>query len=278
MHATFRRNHIEMTTRSKLVRAALVAAAACAAALPCALIHAQPAPSGPQPGSIVISGAVPDEATKAALLGRLQELYGAGKVVDQISVGGVVAPPNWEVHIPRLMTQNLKSISKGQLVVEGTSVELRGEVGSEAVRQAIANNIAGALTPTYVVRNGLRVSAATQSALDRVLGTRVIEFEAGSALIADSGKAILDEIADVLKKTSPEKVEVIGHTDNVGQGAHNLALSRARADSVKTYLVAKGIAPGSIATSGMGANQPVVPNTTEEGRRRNRRIEFRVSQ
>ncbi|WP_232429461.1 OmpA family protein [Noviherbaspirillum autotrophicum] len=278
MHATFRLNHIEMTIHSKLLRAALAAATICAAALPCAPLHAQPDPPGTQPGSIVISGAVPDEATKAALLGRLQELYGAGKVVDQISVGGVVAPSNWEVQVPRLMTQNLKSISKGQLVVEGTSVALRGEVGSEAVRQAIASDLAGALTPSYVVKNGLRISAATQAALDRVLGSRVIEFEAGSALITDSGKAILDEMADVLKKTNPQKVEVIGHTDNVGLGTRNLALSRARADSVKTYLVAKGIAPVSIATSGMGADQPVVPNTTEEGRRRNRRIEFRVSQ
>jgi OOP family OmpA-OmpF porin len=56
--------------------------------------HASSPPST-QPGRVVISGTVPDEATKAAILGKLQQLYGNGQVVDQIAVGGVIAPPNW---------------------------------------------------------------------------------------------------------------------------------------------------------------------------------------
>lgn len=232
----------------------------------------------PTPGRVVISGTVPDEAAKAALLTRLQELYGAGQIVDQISVGGVVAPPNWSANISKLITQNLKSISKGQLAIEGTSVTLRGEVGSEAIRQSIAGELAGALNSTYVVKNGLRVTAATQAVLDQTLANRVIEFEPGSALLTDSGKAILDEMTEALKKTSPKKLEVIGHTDNVGVAARNLALSRSRADSVKIYLVAKGIPSEIISTSGMGADQPLESNATDEGRRRNRRIEFRVGQ
>lgn len=267
-----------MPIRLQLSRAILLAATALAAALPPAASHAQSGQPAIAPGSVVISGTVPDEATKAALLAKLRELYGSDKVVDQIGVGGVVAPPNWASHVPKLMTQNLKAISKGQLVVEGTTVALRGEVGSEAVRQSIASDIAGALNPTYVVKNGLRVSAATQAVLDQTLGNRVVEFERGSALLTDAGKAVLDEMAEALKKTNPKKVEVIGHTDNIGIQARNVALSRSRADSVKTYLVAKGIAPESIGTSGMGADQPVAPNATDDGRRRNRRIEFRVSQ
>jgi OOP family OmpA-OmpF porin len=230
------------------------------------------------PGRVVISGAVPDEATKAALLGKLQELYGAGQIVDQISVGGVIAPPNWSTYIPKLMGQNLKSIKKGQLAVEGTTVSMRGEVGSEAVRQAIASDFALALNPTYVVKNGLRVTAVGQAVVDQTLANRTIEFEKGSALLTESGKAILDQMTEALHKISAKKIEVIGHTDSHGMQARNLALSRSRADSVKTYLVAKGIPSEIIGTSGMGADQPVTSNTTEEGRRRNRRIEFRVSQ
>ncbi len=230
------------------------------------------------PGHVVISGAVPDEATKATVLARLQEIYGTGQIVDQISVGGVVAPPNWSSHIPKLMTQQLKSISKGQLVVDGTTVSLRGEVSSEELRKAIASDIATALNPTYVVKNGLRVTAASQAVLDQALANRVVEFEHGSALLTESGKLILSEMAEALKKLDVKKFEVIGHTDNVGAPASNIALSRFRADSVKTYLVAKGIQSELIGTSGMGSDQPIVPNTTENGRKRNRRIEFRVSQ
>lgn len=230
------------------------------------------------PNRIVISGAVPDEATKAALYSRLVEVYGATNIDDRMTVGGVIAPPNWASYVPKLMTPQLKSISKGQLVVEGTNISLRGEVGTEATRQEIASNFANALNPTYVIKNGLRVSAASQAVLDQALANRVIEFEPGSALLVQSGKLILDDMTSVLKAVNARKVEVIGHTDNSGVPARNLALSRARADAVRTYLVSKGASPELIITSGMGADQPVGPNTSEEGRKRNRRIEFRVSQ
>lgn len=230
------------------------------------------------PPRIVVSGTVPDESTKAALLSRLTEVYGAQNLEDRISVGGVIAPANWATYIPKLVTPQLKSISKGQLIIEGTNVALRGEVGTEAARQEIASNFANALNPTYVIKNGLRVSAASQVVVDQALANRVIEFEPGSALLADSGKLILDEMTPALKTVNARKLEVIGHTDNSGVPARNLALSRARADAVRTYLVAKGISAELIVTSGMGADQPVAPNNTEEGRKRNRRIEFRVSQ
>ena len=235
------------------------------------------AQDGP-PSRIVVSGTVPDEATKAALLSRLVEVYGAQNLDDRISVGGVIAPANWATYIPKLLTPQLKSISKGQLVIEGTNVALRGEVSTEAARQEIASNFANALNPTYIIKNGLRVTATSQAVLDQTLANRVIEFEPGSALLAESGKLILDEMTSAMKIVNAKKVEVIGHTDNSGAPARNLALSRARADAVRTYLVAKGIAPELIATSGMGADQPISPNNTEEGRKRNRRIEFRVSQ
>jgi len=57
-----------------------------------------------------------------------------------------------------------------------------------------------------------------------------------------------------------------------------MALSMARADSVKFYLVGKGLPAEVIATNGLGPDQPIMPNTTDDGRKRNRRIEFRVSQ
>jgi OmpA-OmpF porin, OOP family len=233
-----------------------------------------PTPSG----LVVISGAVPDEATKAAFLTRLKELYGPGQIVDQITVGGVIAPPNWSTHIQKLVTPNLKSISKGQLVVEGTTITMRGEVGNEATRQAIASDYANALTSAYVIKNALRVSTTSQALIDQTLANRVIEFEVGSALLTESGKQILDEMSGALQKINAKKIEIIGHTDNQGTQSHNHALSLARAESVRIYLVTRGLAPGFFMASGMGADQPMVPNTTEEGRKRNRRIEFRVSQ
>lgn len=229
-------------------------------------------------GRVVISGTVPDEATKAVLLTKLQELYGTGQIVDQMSVGGVIAPPNWATSVPKLINQNLKSISKGQVAIDGTTISMRGEVASEAVKQAIASDFAGTLNSTYTIKNGLRVTATSQVMLDQTLANRVIEFENGSALLTPSGMRILDEMSEALKKANAKKIDIIGHTDDKGSRVRNMALSNARADSVKIYLVGKGLPAELIATNGMGPDQPIMSNATTEGRKRNRRIEFRVSQ
>ena len=110
----------------------------------------------PQPGQVVASGAVPDEATKADVLARLQQVYGVGNVIDQIEVGGVVAPPNWSEHVGKLIGQPLKQINRGQLEVDGTQIRLQGEVQNEASRQQIASTFATSLNPTYKIVNGLR--------------------------------------------------------------------------------------------------------------------------
>ncbi|MYM66361.1 OmpA family protein [Pseudoduganella sp. FT55W] len=230
------------------------------------------------PGQIVVTGAVPDEASKAAMLAQLRALYGAERVVDQVSIAQVSLPPNWGGYVQKLISPNLKLISKGELKVDGTNVTVRGEVANEAQRQQIASDIATSLNPSYTVNNGLRVSAAEQNLLDDTLAKRIIEFDSGKATLTPSGQSILDEMAAALQKVKGKKVEVIGHTDNIGLRDSNLALSQARAEAVRTYLTGKGINPEMVMVSGQGPDRPVAENTSAEGRARNRRIEFRVAQ
>lgn len=237
-----------------------------------------PAPADAAPGQVVVGGKVPDEATHSAVLARLRDTYGARNVVDQIEVGGVATPPNWSANVQKLLGPQLKQISKGQLKIDGTQIDVKGEVSNESQRQQIASDMANALNPTYTIRNGLRVSASEQGLLDTTLANRTIEFETGSAMLTPQGRAILDQMAAVLAKMSGKTVEIIGHTDNSGSRASNIALSQARADAVKGYLVTKGVAPRSMTTMGVGPDQPIASNDTDGGRARNRRIEFRVGQ
>ena len=230
------------------------------------------------PNQVVVAGTVPDEATRNAILARVREIYGAERVVDQLGVGQVVAPPNWSGYVQKIVSPNLKQVSRGQLVINGNNIELKGEVGNEAQRQQLAADMATALNPTYAVRNALRVAAQEQSVLDATLANRIIEFEAGSSVLRPAGRAILDEMAAALLKMGGKKVEVIGHTDSQGARDTNIVLSLARADAVRSYLAGKGVPPSLITTSGSGPDRPVAANDTPEGRARNRRIEFRVSQ
>jgi OOP family OmpA-OmpF porin len=232
----------------------------------------------PEPGQILVNGTVPDETSKAGILSRLRELYGADKVVDQISVGPVVLPANWNNYVQKLIGPNLKLISRGQLKVDGNTVSVKGEVSNELQRQQIASDIATNLNPTYTVNNGLRVSASEQNILDTTLKNRIVEFDSGKTILTPVGQAILDELAVPLLKFKYKELEVIGHTDNQGLRASNIALSKARAEAVKVYLSSKGIIADKITTSGQGPDIPVASNDTTEGRARNRRIEFRITQ
>ena len=238
------------------------------------------APATPLPGQILVTGTLADEAGKAAVLARLRELYGAERVVDQIAIGNVAVPANWHAYVQKLIAPNLKLISRGQISIDGNNVSVRGEVANEAQRQQIASDIATSLNPTYVVNNGLRVKAAEaeQGLLDAALDKRIIEFDSGKASITPAGLAILDEMAAVMQKLKERKVEVIGHTDNTGLRASNVALSQARADAVRSYFATQGIKADMVLTSGQGPDRPVASNTTADGRARNRRIEFRIAQ
>ncbi len=230
----------------------------------------------PAPGKVVVSGTVPDEATRQAVLTRAREVFGVERVVDQIGVANLVAPPNWSKYVQSIISPELKQVSRGQININGNVIDLKGEVGNEAVRQQIVGDMSTRLNSTYTVNNGLRVGAAGQDQVDLALANRTIEFETGNATLAGSGRQVLDLLAPVLLRLPGRNFEVTGHTDALGSRPQNIALSAARADAVKRYLMLKGVAADSIATAGVGPDRPLANNETSEGRSRNRRIELRV--
>jgi OOP family OmpA-OmpF porin len=103
-----------------------------------------------------------------------------------------------------------------------------------------------------------------------------IGFETDSAKIDSASGGILDLAFLILEDNPQLHVEIAGHTSGEGDANHNLDLSLRRAEAVKAYLSKRGIPPTRILTVGHGADVPVADNATEDGRRKNRRIEFRI--
>jgi len=102
-----------------------------------------------------------------------------------------------------------------------------------------------------------------------------ILFDTGQATIRDESKGDLQAIGDLLKQQPALRLEIQGHTDNVGAPDANRRLSEARAAAVKQYLVANLSVPADrLTTSGVGDAKPVADNTTEQGRAQNRRVEL----
>ena len=86
----------------------------------------------------------------------------------------------------------------------------------------------------------------------------------------------MDDLVGKVKGINLEVIIAVGHTDSVGTDAYNQKLSVRRAESVKAYLVSKGIEKNRIYTEGKGEKQPVADNKTKEGRAKNRRVEIEV--
>ena len=104
--------------------------------------------------------------------------------------------------------------------------------------------------------------------------TQQIHFEFDKDKIRSESFPILDAVADVLKTNPNIKIDVQGHTDNKGGAEYNKKLSDRRAASVKKYLIGKGVEASRLVSHGYGAEQPVVPNTTDQNRALNRRVQF----
>ena len=106
-----------------------------------------------------------------------------------------------------------------------------------------------------------------------------VQFLTGSATLTTGAKAELNKAVKILNETYPNiKVSIEGHTDNTGDPGKNQILSEKRAASVKTYLVGKKVAADRLTTAGYGQDTPIADNATKEGKAKNRRVEFKVSQ
>ncbi len=101
-------------------------------------------------------------------------------------------------------------------------------------------------------------------------------FESGKATLKVEAYAVLDELVDYLKRKEDERIEIGGHTDNVGKAEVNMVLSTNRANTVREYLLSKGIAPDRVFSKGYGLTVPIAENDTDEGRQMNRRTEVKI--
>lgn len=101
-----------------------------------------------------------------------------------------------------------------------------------------------------------------------------VNFDNDRATLRPDASATLDQAAATLKEWGDVKVEVAGHTDSNSDDAHNLKLSQRRAETVRSYLIGKGVAADRLSAKGYGESSPVADNASEEGRAKNRRVEL----
>jgi outer membrane protein OmpA-like peptidoglycan-associated protein len=141
-----------------------------------------------------------------------------------------------------------------------------GIIGNKMDKQA--REIENALPGVEVERIG--------EGIKLTLGENSVNFEHGKSNLTTLAKTNLDKLVPVFKAYPDTEINIFGHTDSTGKLETNMKLSNARANAVKDYLIAKGLKMERFVTEGFGPNEPIETNDTDEGKRKNRRVEFGI--
>ncbi len=142
-----------------------------------------------------------------------------------------------------------------------------GVIGNKMDKQA--REIDNALPGADVVRVG--------EGIRLVLNENAVRFDTNKSTLTAQAKINLNKLTAVFSEYSDTNIEIFGYTDSTGSAEYNLALSQKRAESVKDYLVSKGLNASRFKTVGLGIADPIATNDTPEGRSQNRRVEFAIT-
>jgi outer membrane protein OmpA-like peptidoglycan-associated protein len=124
------------------------------------------------------------------------------------------------------------------------------------------------------IAKGASMYIAGQKFTNTKIVTHGINFDVNKAVIRPESMGTLNMIVQLMKDNPDVKFEVGGHTDSDGDNASNMKLSQARADAVRNQLISMGIDAARLTTKGYGETKPISPNTTDDGKANNRRVEF----
>lgn len=239
-------------------------------------------------GIITLAGSLPDQTTKAAFINAAEKVFGLANVVDHIDIKPSLEPPVWLDSAKAAFPLLKSGIQNGMLVFKDRTVEIRGQTTGEEAKTKILRGLSSTAGTALTVNDQLQVPGWRGSAnkkagplqlkLNEQLAQKVIEFDTSSSRLRSDSSKLLDAIAALLKADSNARIEISGHTDGNGKEDKNVGLSKRRAEAVKKYLVSKGIKESRLTATGYGSAHPIADDSTFDGQRRNRRIEFSVQE
>jgi len=223
-------------------------------------------------------GFLPNQEIIDSIEAAAIEVYGSEAVVNNMEVGDVTEPPHLSF-LPLLfaVADGLDpwefSLAEGQITYTGLAPDRET---AALKRNAFADYADSASFARGRVSIEVDPNAVAASLTALLAGGA--NFETGSDVLSAEAEVKLNEVIEIMMQNPSTILIVEGHTDNMGDAASNQALSEARAQAVVDYLVTGGIGEGRLTAVGYGEARPIANNDTAEGRARNRRIEFVVSE
>ena len=164
------------------------------------------------------------------------------------------------------------------VIVENGNVYLRGTLPDEEMAEALLP-MNGEFDDMGTVMNEFSIDSSVEvdsSEPAPIFINDTVLFDVGSAQINEVAYPLLAPSLALLENEPTAILKIVGHTDSVGDEAFNLALSQARVEAVREWMIASGAEPTRLTSIGMGETEPRADNETEDGRAQNRRVEFIV--
>ncbi|WP_342078055.1 OmpA family protein [Yoonia sp. SS1-5] len=235
-------------------------------------------------GEIQLRGRVPDAVTNTVAANYAIAKFGQ----RNLTMGTRVAeglPAGWSVRVLAGI-EALSELSNGAVIVQPDKIQVRGNTGNQDASAAISRLLIDKLGQgadfeidvTYVEQldpiAGLPTPEECVAQIKVVTENRKITFDPSSADISASAQAVVDDIAEILKRCGDLKIRVAGYTDSQGREEMNLNLSQQRAEAVLAALRTRRVPVGTFEAIGYGEADPIADNDTDAGREANRRIEF----
>lgn len=207
---------------------------------------------------VIIRGQVRNQANAE----NLRVVYYNLTTNEQLGEIPVAANGSYQFALPRGQRYSLQVVGDGEFVASSQNIDLR--------ETKVVNGKKTTLSKSYTVREvvTMPIEAGSTITLNNLF------FPTGKYTLLPESYAELNRLAELMEANASMKVEIAGHTDNVGGDTPNQELSQDRADAVRLYLLSKGISSIRLRAKGYGKVRPVAPNTTEDGKAQNRRVEF----
>ncbi|HHH49832.1 MAG TPA: hypothetical protein ENK52_02505 [Saprospiraceae bacterium] len=203
--------------------------------------------------------------TNSQIEHRLQTALGAPKYWDELSIALLRQTKNLQLASINIVDKSISISGKAKSTKEITAVQQAIEPFRKQ-NYSVITQLISLDTPILVC----------QKKFNNLLTKEKIYFESGSSTISPKSAKLIKALSDTAALCSNAKISIIGYTDNQGSPTANLKLSEQRAKAVMAQLFRQGIPLERLKGIGKGATKPIAPNTTEEGKAKNRRIEFIV--
>jgi outer membrane protein OmpA-like peptidoglycan-associated protein len=257
-------------------------------------------------GHVIINGYVDSEEAYVILIDQAHKIFGEQNVTNNVKVTKG-APENWD-SVTYLGLTKLKDVDYGDIELHDNNYAFNGYISSQNAQEKKENILKDAnatmskfdkytgnfeisiktpkpkqVSTPEPVKKETRVkdSKLCQEALTKLSSKQKIYFKYDSAKIKKDSLNKVDNVVKLLKECKlkeNEIVEIGGHTDSIGSYSYNKKLSQRRADSVKNYLIKKGIDKKTVISHGYGEKGHIASNMLKKGRAKNRRIEFKIKE